>query len=267
MLSIQRSQRGYIINGRAYSSISDVLKHFNVEESTALKLLESGFTLNEILLRNKNKTYFTTGFAAIEKGLKHPSASFIDHNVERNGLGNLPSQSAKFSLLKDKNKSLKVQLNEIHKFTDCTASEFLTSKFPNLLVCNLLPRMFDEVTDAVLSRWGRIASKAVTYSCDVHNVIHGCFLERIPESYKLLLKAREADLLVLHLQSHVLSMELQASLGTLLRQRYNQAKTTIIFMTTGFYYSLLEIGDFLKESFSEYGQKFKIIEANPSFKL
>ena len=55
MLSIQRSERGYIINGRFYSSISDVLKHFDVEESTALKLLETGFSLNEILLRNKNK--------------------------------------------------------------------------------------------------------------------------------------------------------------------------------------------------------------------
>lgn len=267
MLSIQRSERGYIINGRFYYSISDVLKHFDVEESTALKLLETGFSLNEILLRNKNKTYFTRGFEAIEKGLKHPPTSFIHHNVERNGLENSPSHFAKFSLLKEKNKSLKVQLNDIHKFTDYTASEFLTSKFPNLLVCNLLPRMFDDVTDAVLSRWGKIASKAVTYSCDVHNVIHGCFLAKIPESYKILIKAREADLLVLHLQSHVLSMELQASLGTLLRQRYNQAKTTIIFMTTGFYYSLLEIGDFLKESFSEYGQKIKIIEANPSFKL
>lgn len=267
MLSIQRSQKGYVINGRKYSSISEALKYFNVEESIALKLLESGLTLNEILLRNTNKTYFTTGFDALEKGLKNPSTSFIKHNVEPMDSGNLSSHSAKFALLKDKNKSLKVELNEIHKFTDHTASEFLKCKLPNLLACNLLPRMFDDVTDAVLSRWKRIASNAITHSCDVHNVIHGCFLERVPESYEILLKAREADLLILHLQSHVLSMELQASLGTLLRQRYNQSKTTIILMATGFYYSLLEIGDFLKESFSEYGHKFKIIEANPSFKL
>ena len=267
MKSIEHKDGQYVVDGRRFKNIRDVLSHFDIQENVAITMMEAGISLNELIARNKNKTTFASAFAVLENGLNNPE---LFGRKQSTGITERPYNAqfeVKFSKLREKNQSIQLGINELHKFADKTAKDFENNQTAHLAVFNTVFRLFDDIGAAVQSRWIKFNPNCSSHVCDVNDIKHGCYYDRTPEHYESLIKARNADILVIRIPNHDIGSQMESSLGTLLRQRLNQSKTTVILMTTGFYFSLSEYTTYLKESFSEYGKNLTIIEANPSFQL
>ena len=266
MFSIEKKNGVIIVDNRVFNSIRDVLNHYGVNEKTALRLLDTGLSLNEILIRNKHSKTTVSAFDSLARGLKNP-VLFGTTNKK------LPIEkedtlvSKKFNALKEKYAFMAKQLNKLHKLCDERAKG-LSTKAPVCIVYNSLTKTHKDIESACISRWEKLNRTATTKVCNIDDVISGGVVEATTMlSLSMLEDVRNSDFLIIHMPSRQIAETTKTSLGILLRQRANLNRMTLILTSFDYYFSLLEYPQFLKESFSEYGRELNIIDANPSMSL
>ena len=284
MSSNKRSEQRVLINrdgslyiaGTRYSGLKAALKHYDIDPAKAEKLLSMGVSLDKVFSKAFASIPMSTGTEVLgklksqanESGYKRQRLQVPNRNALSVG-GRYKAKSSFKSLHKNYG-FISHSLNEIHKFCDAHAnSKKVQFGNPGCIVINTLSRLYGDISDAFGERWKTFEQHASILNCEMEEILDpgapGCENKPFGEfDYQKIQRQKNADCLILRHPNGHFSSPLQASLGIVLRKRFSLGLTTVVFMNRPFITTTMEYSKFLIESFYEYGNELRIIDANPS---